>query len=427
MAAFFYKKQLQMKKNLQKIGAIYKTVPDIFPCNDGTFTTSKTKRGCTRHGGKASDTPLKFGGGGSSKLNIKDVPLNDVNVDKALFQGREKDFSIRSVENIVEAVKSGQFVWANLDPITLWKNDAGKLFLISGHSRFEAFKRLAKDGQKADGKDFESIPAKILKGELSTAKRTALESNTLSTKETDIERAKYYRRLRQDGQEEKNTVDAMKKNEGKNWVNIYAYTFLNPNGKTMSGLKQFAENEDTSAQLSKSLSKWIGAARKNYPQLTNEHEDELYNWMFTQKGYGTGPGAVSNERDFSEKVNLFVQKNTFFGNFDAEKPLNILQQLQKSPVEREYDQQLDDAKKNVTDTEKELKQKIKTLSDRGATKSEIQKIVEPFEARLRDQRITLQKLIAKKSEITDYAKKEITLFGISGNKGREISYNPFKR
>jgi hypothetical protein len=416
-------------KKPQKIGAIYKTVPDIFPCNDGTFTTSKTKRGCTRHGGKASDTPLKFGNGGSSKLNIKDVPLNEINVDKALFQGREKAFSIRSVENIVEAVKSGQFVWANLDPITLWENPNGKLFLISGHSRFEAFKRLVKDGQKADNKDFEAIPAKILKGELSTAKKTALESNTLSTKETDIERAKYYRRLRQDGQDEKKTVEAMKKNEGKNWVNIYAYTFLNPDGKTMAGLKQFIENEDTSAVLSKSLSKWIGSARKNYPQLTNEHEDELYNWVFNQKGYGTGSGAVSNEREFLEKVQMFVAKNTFFGQFEADKPLNILQQLYKSPVEQEYDEQLDEAKKNVLETEKELKQKIKSLSDRGATKTEIQKIVEPFETRLRNQRITLQKLIAKKSEIAEYAKKETTLFGISGTrrtKRREISYNPFK-
>jgi hypothetical protein len=391
-------------------------VPDIFPCNDGTFTTSKTKRGCTRHGGKASETPLKFGSGGSTKLNIKDIPLFEVNVDKALFQGREKDFSIRSVENIVEAVKSGQFVWANLDPITLWENPNGKLFLISGHSRFEAFKRLAKDGQKADGKDFEAIPAKILKGELSTAKKTALESNTLSTKETDIERAKYYRRLRQDGQDEKKTVEAMKKNEGKNWVNIYAYTFLSPDGKTMAGLKQFIENEDTSAQLSKSISKWIGAARKNYPQLANSHEDELYNWMFNQKGYGTGAGAVSNEREFSEKVQMFVNKNTFFGQFEVDKPLNILQQLYKSPVEQEYDEQVNEAKKSVSESEKALKTKIKSLADRKATKSEIQKIVEPLEAALRNQRVALQKLLLKKGEISDYAKKEVTLFGLSGLK-----------
>jgi hypothetical protein len=138
--------------------------------------------------------------------------------------------------------------------------------------------------------------------------------------------------------------------------------------------------------------------------------------MFNQKGYGTGAGAVSNEREFSEKVQMFVNKNTFFGQFEVDKPLNILQQLYKSPVEQEYDEQVNEAKKSVSESEKALKTKIKSLADRKATKSEIQKIVEPLEAALRNQRVALQKLLLKKGEISDYAKKEVTLFGLSGLK-----------
>lgn len=418
-----------MKKRTAKkgLGAIYNVIPNLYECKDGTFSTSTGARACNRHGGKKSDTPVSFGGS-TSKLGIKDIPLTSINIDKTLFQGREKDYSARSVENIVEAVESGNFVWANLDPITLWESPEGKTYLLSGHSRYEAFKRLAAKGATADGKDFKSIPAKVLKNtSLSKAKTIALESNTLSTKETDLERAKYYRRLRQDGTDEKKLQEQIKKNEGRNWVNIYAYTFINPDGKAHDTLKRFIDKEDTSATLAKSLIKWIGAARRNNPQLTNAHELELYNWLFTEKGYGTGSGQVSSEREFAEKVALFIQKNTFFGQFDAEKPLNITAQLQKSPTERQYDQQINDAREAVNETEKELRAKIKSLTDRNATKAEIQRIVEPLEARLRNQRIQLQQLIQKKSDVIEYSKREAQLFGVSGLAGIGRLFGPHRK
>ena len=418
-----------MKKRTTKkgIGAIYTIIPNLYECKDGTYSTSTGARACNRHGGKKSDSPLSFGGS-TSKLGIKDVLLTSVNIDKTLFQGREKDYSARSVENIVEAVESGSFVWANLDPITLWESPEGKIYLLSGHSRFEAFKRLAARGASSDGKDFRSIPAKILKNtSLQKAKTIALESNTLSTKETDLERAKYYRRLRQDGTDEKKLQDQIKKNEGRNWVNIYSYTFINPDGKAHDTLKQFIDKEDTSATLTKSLIKWIGSARRNNPQLTNAHELELYSWLFNEKGYGTGSGQVSSEREFQEKVAAFIQKNTFFGIFDDSKPLNITAQLQKSPAEREYDQQISEARELVVDTEKELRNKIKTLTDRGGSKAEIQRIVEPIEAKLRNQRIRLQQLIQKKSEVIEYSKREAQLFGVSGLAGIGRLFGPHKK
>lgn len=416
---------MKAKKTALGIGALFQNIPNLYECKDGAYTTSESRRGCSRHGGKKTGEPISFGGS-ISKLGIKDIPLSQVNIDKSLFQGREKDYSERSVENIVNDVQEGNFVWANLDPITVWQSnrdqDAGKMYLLSGHSRFEAFRRLYKAGLTADGKDFSSIPAKVLKNTgIDRARKIALESNTLSTKETEIERAKYYRKLRQDGTDEKKLTDQIKKNEGKEWVNIYAYTFLNPDGKTMAALRQFIEKGDTSAVLMKSLAKWIGAARRNFRGLTNYHESELYDWLVTDKGYGTGSGKVSNEREFQEKVDFFVQKNTFFGNFDAEKPLNIRQALYKSPVEQEYDDRINEARQLLSDAERELKQKIKSLTDRGATKADIQRIVEPIEARIRNQRINLQKLIQKKSEVIEYSKREVELFGI----GR--IYSPFFR
>lgn len=324
---------IQRKKSA--IGAIYAELPELYECNDGTYSTSKGQRACTRHGGRKSGQPVTFGGGGGL-LNIQDVPLKSIRVNRELFQGREKAFSARSVDNIVNDATKGAFAWENLDPITLWKSE-GKLFLLSGHSRLRAFEILDEMRVKVDGKGFDRIPAKIRTGSLQDAQRMALESNTLSTKENDVERAAYYRRLRQDGQPEKETAAQVKKNEGRNGSNVYAYTFLSPSGRTWATLKQFAEGEDQSATLAKTLARWIGNARRQFPNLTNEHEAELHAWLFDLKGYSTGPGGVSNERDFLEKVAVFVQKNTFFGDFDHTKPLNILAAQQKSPTEAAYD------------------------------------------------------------------------------------------
>lgn len=403
---------LLLRARKSGIGAIYNDIPELYECADGTYSTANGPRACTRHGGRKSPDPVNFGRGGSGLLNIQDVPLAQIFVNRDLFQGREKAFSQRSVDNIVNDAENGRFQWENLDPITLWASPDGKKYLLSGHSRLKAFEVLAGTGVKVDGKGFDRIPAKIRTGSLESAQRMALESNTLSTKETDIERAAYYRRLRQDGMNEKELLASMKKNEGRNWANIYAFTFLSPNGRTWAALKMLAEGEDQSATLAKTLARWIGNGRKALPMLTNEHEGELYAWLFEQKGYGTGSGQVSNERDFLEKLGGFVQKNTFFGDFDQSKPLNILSAQYKSPTEMAYDQAISDKSREVAEADRALKAKVRTLTERGAKKSETARIIEPLEATLRNLRIELAQLLAKKSEIIEYSKNEPTLFGI---------------
>lgn len=397
---------------MKYLGAIYPKVPAVYPCNDGTFSTSGGRNACNRHGGRRSDMPVHTGAGGSRLLNIQDVPLSDIHIDRKLFQGRESEYSSRSVENIISDVAAGRFVWENLDPVTLWRDGSGKLFLLSGHSRFEAFKRLAAAGATIDGKGFTRIPAKIRSGSLDDARRLALESNTLSTKETPTERAVYYIRLRAGGMSEKDLRDAIRKNEDKSAGNIYAYTWLNPNGRTFQALKQLAAGTDSTATLLQSWARWIGTARQQFPFLSNEHETELFAWLADQKGYGTGTGQVSNERDFLEKVKYFIQKNSFMGKFDTAKPLNILNLLQKSPVEQQFDEQIRQQQKIVVDQEKKIKLLTKDLTDRKASRNDIARILEPEERYLRNARLELQRLLLKKTEVVEYAKNEQTLFGI---------------
>lgn len=398
--------------NIAGIGTIYPQIPALYECNDGTFTTSDSPRGCTRHGGKRSGTPVQLSDNYSGLLNIRDVPLDAISIDRKLFQGREKAFSERSVLNIIQDVDTGRFLWENLDPIILWQSPDGKFYLLSGHSRLEAFRRLADRNATAQGKAFSLIPAKILQNvPVDVAQTVALESNTLSTKETDLERAAYYRRLRQEGTPEKTVLEMAKKNEGLNWTNIYAYTFLSPSGSAWATLRQFAESEDTSATIAKSLGKWLGQARRQFPMLTNEHEGEIYRWLFEQKGYGTGRNQVSSEREFLERVGEFVQKNTFFGQFDTDKPLNIQNLLTKSPAEQEYDIQIDGAKREVQEAENDLRAKIRQLASANASKTEVQRITQPLETRLRNARLELQRLLQAREKVIEYSKSEPALFG----------------
>lgn len=146
--------------------------------------------------------------------------------------------------------------------------------------------------------------------------------------------------------------------------------------------------------------------------MTNEHEGELQSWLFDQRGYGTGSGQVSNERDFMEKLAVFVQKNTFFGEFDANKPLNIMQSQLKSPTELQFELLIQEKTKQVTDLERQIKAQIKTLADRRAKQADIERIVQPMEASLRNLRLDLQRLMAKKTEVIEYSKNEATLFGL---------------
>jgi len=393
------------------INAIYSGIPEIFECQDGTYSTASGPNACFQHGGRKSGQPITRGSG-SGLLNVQDVLLSDINIDRSLFQGREKAFSKRSVDNIVNDAESGRFVWANLDPITIWISPEKKLYLLSGHSRLKAFEILSKKRLKVDGKGFERIPAKIYAGRLADARRLALESNTLSTKETDLERATYYRQLRQDGVPEKSILEQIKKNEGRNWTNILSYTFLSPSGKTWAALRQFAEGEDTSATLAKNLAKWIGTARRQFPMLSNSHEAEIYDWLFEHKGYGTGSNQVSNEREFLEKIARFIQKNTEFGIF-LDQPLNILSAQQKSPAEQEYDKQINDRQAQILALDKQVKAKIKDLTERKATKADLQRIVSPYEIQLRNLRADLQRLLLNRSKVIEYSKNEASLFGVS--------------
>lgn len=398
------------------IGAIVEDKPRKanWLCKDGTYSTSKGPGACSHHGGieKEATIVICSNQGGGSDLRVIDLPLDQVSVNHEWFQNRATPYSARSVDNIVNAVDTGNFKWVNFDPITVWRSPKGELFILSGHSRTEGFRRLCESEAKVKGRTFCKIPAKIVEGiSLAEARKIATESNTLSTPETDIERAAYFRKLRMDGMSDKDLKETARRTEGRNANTILAFSFLNPTGKAFTALRALESGDATSKNNVANIARWIGNARMRYPMLDNSHENEIYDWLVIHKAYGTSRGQISSEREFSDRLFSIINRRIEFGQFQPG-PLNIHKLLSKSPSEQQYDHQVNEAQEKVKRVEKELKEKINDLARRGATKEQIQKLTVGLEAALRNARVELQKLLQDKGRILEQAKKEPTLFGI---------------
>lgn len=395
-----------------KLGAIYPEIPaEFYECTDGTFTDKSSRRACAWHGGLKSGEPIPTGGGGSSF--VQEVPLTMIQSNPEWFQNRADAYSTRSVEAIVSAVLEGRFVWTNFDPIQLWKGPGGVLYILSGHSRKEAFKRLSDMGIEYQGRRFDTIPAKVETGlSLEEAQTVARQSNTLSTPETALERAAYYRRLRGTGEFTLRQLEEQaKRTEGRNANKVLAFSFLNPSGKTYAALEAMQTADATSFGNMETIAQWIGNARKSMPMLTNAHENELYDWLVTGGGYGTKSGQINSELAFKSELQKIVMKRTEFGVFNQNEPLNILSARYASPVEAEYNAQVNELQRAIADLEKEKKDALKRYA-KDASPEDMRRILAPIEAGLRIKGQELQRLILKRNEIFDAAKNQASLFGL---------------
>lgn len=386
-------------------------------CKDGTYSRSRSRSACSWHGGvdqyEVSPKCAPAGAGPRSleahPAAVYLVPLNQIGFDRKLFQNRKEEYSEESVQRILQAVEDGSFRFEVFDPVLLWKRRDGSLIVLSGHSRTEAFKRLAAAGRQ----DFSRIPAKIIEVSQEEARKIALESNTLSTKETDTERANYYRNLREvDNVDPKEVQDLAKKNEGRNANRIIAYSYLNPNGKTFFALSALEGKDATSQENIKNVANWIGTARQRFPMLSNLHEDEMFDFLVSG-GFGK---RYTNMRDFLTKVQAVIYQRTEFGRFDAERPLNLANMATPTHGEMQYNAQRAELQKAIRDIEKDYKEKLQRLNESGAGQADRDRILRPLEMQLRTARQRLLEFDQKATRPSTAAKQELNLFAVSGIK-----------
>lgn len=409
------------------IGAIIdkNSLKETTRCSDGSYSTAKGKPCLTRGGvHKVQKSIFEVFKGGKREsssdkcLNALGfpyfetfwVPLNSINTDEASFQNRRAKYSKESASKIIEAVQEGKFLWGVFDPIILWLNPQDKkLYVLSGHSRFNSFKELDKLGLSAQGKKFDRIPAKIVETDFETAKRIALNSNSLATPETLLERTYYYRALLDSNMPKDTVKETIKRMELGNFALIWSWVHLNPDGKAMDALRAFEGKDITSNENLKQITNWLGSTREKFPILSDFHENEMFDFLI-KGGYGK---QFTRLPDFQEKIKTIIsQRETMFTSLEPDQPLNLSATTTKSHYQLEYESRLNEAKKRLSDMQAERTKALQQLQKDKASRAEIDRILEPQDKAIRTQELKLAELLKQKGQVLTAERSAPGLFGI---------------
>lgn len=317
-------------------------------------------------------------------FDIDYVPLSQIYTDEKNFQNRADKYSEKSVKSIINAVDNDAFNWFAFDPITLWLNPTdGKYYVLSGHSRTQAFRELSNRRPRpiVDGLSFDRIPAKIFKGTFEDAKYLALNSNALGTPETLTERADYYRNQRSisDKSELKNLKKkALRENNGQL---IWDLSYLPSDGMTMQSLKSFkVDGQDSMENFVRlaTIAQWIGKAFQIYKGLSSAHDQELLKFLLNG-GYGSKSGQYFSFSALNDRLEKLYKKNVVDDkniNRKGEytKPFQIAA-YQKTDSDLEV---INDLKKTADKALKDLKASLKNLRDNNADRETIYQVATPY-------------------------------------------------
>lgn len=286
------------------------------------------------------------------------IPTTELATSLSDFQGRKGKFSEQTRNRIVSEAESGELNLSAIPPIQIWKDPrTGKWTILGGHSRTKAFEELASGklplNKKYKPEDFKNISAQVVEAStLEQAQKIAQESNQ-GAQQTEIENAKYVREVlmpKMKGKSQKEIDAALENLYGTNKNRIRGFAALNPNGNAMQALESFASTQQTeNADTVKKIAKWVGEERIKHPELTNAHENEMFDFLFNEGGHD-----LMNQTEFTQRINGLLKSQ----GFDA--PLNLKKIKQKNVGEQQYDAELGEIKNKIED----LKSQKQNLEDR---------------------------------------------------------------
>ena len=265
--------------------------------------------------------------------DVVNFPVAKIKSNETEYQGRKNKFSERSAKNVAENFDRNKF-----DPIVVYNHPDGNTYVLSGHSRLEGMKRRGET----------TIPARVYEGTPEQAKDFALKSNKLGTLQTDIENAAYYREQLKKGKSYNSILEEAKENEQQGSAKrIVSYAHLNPDGKTMGAMESLEGTEgDTNVNLS-SIATKIGDIKANNEHLTNAHEDELFDFMSSDKD------NIPTDKEILDP-NSQISRSIASVRFNPEEPLNLNRFTNKSAERIEWEREKRDIEEQIRETRKEV-------------------------------------------------------------------------
>jgi len=230
---------------------------------------------------------------GSVSSQFVELPVSEIRLDPSRFQNRETEFAEETVQRII-----ADFQPHKLDPVVVWRNPWNREpFLLSGHSRLEAMKRLGKS----------HIPCQWFEGTEEEARYFALvEANRGATRESLKASVRAYLLTREHETSKKN----LKVLFGSELDYLQAISHLNQEGVWLRYLDQTSTESFPSI---KRLSRLVGELRREFAdKLTNFHETELWCWFYEVE-------TASRNRELAkEDVYLFVERQVNRSGFNPE-------------------------------------------------------------------------------------------------------------
>ena len=310
---------------------------------------------------------------------VKEIDRTQITTRPKDFQGRQHAYSEESVNKIV----SEGFDKTN-DPIVVWYDKTiDKYIVISGHSRFEASRRLFEAGDKS----LQTMPVKEFLGDKDEAVSYAvLESNRASTQEGLVSDINAVRKMLTDGYNKSEMIKYVKPQSY--LENVIRYTYLNPNGKFIEYLA--SPSKSSFPYLERNAS-WVGDLRKMYSEkLTDLHESEIFDYIYNS---GSSKGLQLSKEQLYNLVGSKVMKL----DYDNQKPLNLNNIVSTNTVVSPAREKINEMKSDVDYWQKEIQKKQDLivrarLENNKDLVSKFQTFISDATARVLDIKEKIQKL-----------------------------------
>lgn len=367
------------------VGAIVQDMRSgAYRCVDGKYSTASGRGDCAHHGGLQARRGCPPGQAAPANAFAIWIPVAQIHTDTKRFQNREAEFSNESVQRIIRSYDPNR-----LDPVRVWKDPKdGKIYMLSGHSRLEAHRRLKKP----------MIPAVYFEGPEAAAIRfSRIDANRGATAETLLESVRAFV-LDRDGDQARGIVamerDRLRQKWGKEYNALQAFSFLDPKGKFLQTMNSQARKQFPRIEVK---AMWAGQLRSRYPRLRNFHENEIFEFLFSQKGMDM------KKEDFLRHFSAIVDRL----DFDPDKPLNLHRSANRGTNARS---DTGPAMVRLREIEQELSRNRSRIQT--ATTREERSALSQMNRRLVEERERLNRNVKQMVE------NQTALFGIAGNRRR---------
>ncbi|MEI7726151.1 MAG: hypothetical protein WCK09_13670, partial [Bacteroidota bacterium] len=268
---------------------------------------------------------------------VREIDRSQITTDPKTFQGRQSAYANETVDKII-----GEGFDKSQDPIIVWYDElARKYVVISGHSRWQASQMLYDRGDKS----LKMMPVKVFIGDKDDAIDYAvIESNRSGKSEGMVSDILAYKKAMNKGM---NKLELLRYFKPESYLNLLKdLSLLNINGRFIEYLSSASEQ---SFPYLKRNAQWVGNLRRIYPQLTDSHEVEIFDYLYKNGSIGL--------KTTKETLYNLIDRKVMTIDFNPSKPLNLSNMPSVNVYSDPIREQVKEVEREIADLSRQRSQK----------------------------------------------------------------------